>query len=171
MLWTLERVVTNISELSSQALLGLHGKIAEELRSRGVTRTLNNPVGDFAEHLFCKAFRWDQAKNSHARVDAIDPSNGTRYQIKGRRVTAGNNSRQLGAIRDLAGAHFEFLAAVLFSEDYGVFRAAIIPCSIIVEKASFVVNTNSHKFILRDDVWSATGVRDVTAELRSVIVA
>jgi hypothetical protein len=47
-------------------------------------------------------------------------------------------------------------------------RAAIIPRKVVEERAIFVVHTNSHKFILRDDVWLEPGVRDVTAELRSV---
>jgi len=159
----------DVSELSSLTLLALHGKIAEELRSRGITRTLNNPVGDLAEYLFCKAFGWQQANNSHARVDAVD-SEGIRYQIKGRRITTGNKSRQLGAIRDLSGAHFEYLAGVLFNENYEIVKAALIPCAVVVERATFVANTNSHKFLLRDDVWQASGVRDVTVELRRVIV-
>lgn len=100
-------------------------------------------------------------------TDAI-ASDGIRYQIKGRRLTRHNKSRQLGAIRDLGGAHFDFLAGVLFAEDYGVKRAAIIPYSVAVQRATFVEHTNSHKFMLRDDVWSAHGVRDVTSELQAV---
>lgn len=80
-------------------------------------------------------------------------------------MTRHNQSRQLSAIRDLAGAHFDYLAGVLFSEDYTVLRAAIIPRIIAEQRASFVVRTNSHKFILRDDVWEADGVTDVTAQL------
>jgi hypothetical protein len=95
---------------------------------------------------------------------------GKRYQIKGRRISAENKSRQLGAIRDLAGAHFDYLAAVLFDEGYEILRAAIIPCSVVVQNATFVANTNSHRFLLRDDVWKASGVRDVTTELRNVII-
>ncbi|MGA2687911.1 MAG: hypothetical protein ABSE85_07550 [Candidatus Korobacteraceae bacterium] len=47
-------------------------------------------------------------------------------------------------------------------------RAAIIPRAVAVERASFVERTNSHRFILRDDVWDAPGVGDVTMELRAV---
>ena len=47
-------------------------------------------------------------------------------------------------------------------------RAAIIPRAVIVEHASFQHHTNGHIFILRDDVWNAPDVRDVTAELRGV---
>jgi len=76
--------------------LSLHSRVAEELRARGVTRSSNNPTGDLAEYLFCKAFGWTQAQKSHANIDAVG-KDGTRYQIKGRRVTRFNNSRQLSA--------------------------------------------------------------------------
>ncbi len=157
----------DISALSPAALLALHAQVADELRSRGITRSSNNPTGDLAEYLFCKAFGWKQSGNSNPSVDAIDTS-GVRYQVKGRRMTRYNKSRQLSAIRNLMGAHFDFLAGVLFNEDYTVMRAALIPHTIALERAAFVEYTNSHKFMLRDDVWDASGVRDVTAELRAV---
>jgi hypothetical protein len=112
-------------------LLALHARLADQLRARGITRSANNPTGDLAEYLFCKAFGWKQAGKSNANVDAIG-SDGTRYQIKGRRITRYNHSRQLSAIRDLGGGNFNFIAAVLFNEDYTVMRAALIPHSIAV---------------------------------------
>jgi hypothetical protein len=44
----------------------------------------------------------------------------------------------------------------------------LIPHCVAIERAKFVEHTNSHKFILRDDIWRARGVRDVTQELRAV---
>ena len=157
----------NLSELSAPELLSLHAKVADQLRERGITRSANNPTGDLAEYLFCKAFGWKQAGNSKANIDAIGPD-GIRYQIKGRRITRYNSSRQLSAIRDLGGAHFDFLAGVLFDEDYGIMRAALIPHALAMERATFVERTNSHRFLLCDEIWNAPGVRDVTAELRAV---
>jgi hypothetical protein len=76
----------------------------------------------------------------------------------------------MSAIRDLPGSHFDVLAGVLFNEDYTVMRAALIPHAVALERATFVERTNSRRFLLRDDVWNAPGVRDVTAELRAVSV-
>ena len=159
----------DISQLSPFELLALHARLSDELRARGITRSSNNPTGDLAECLFCRAFGWTQAGNSKANIDAVD-GEGTRYQIKGRRVTRFNKSRQLSAIRDFEGAHFDYLAGVLFNEDFSIMRAALIPRPVVVERAVFVQRTNSHKFFLRDDVWTAPGVRDVTPELRAVIL-
>jgi hypothetical protein len=154
-----------IDHLPSIDLLRLHAQVGEALRSRKITRSANNPTGDLAEFLFCKTFGWQQGTNSEAHVDAVG-GDGTRYQIKGRRINRYNASRQLSAIRDLSSGHFDFLAAVLFSEDYSILRAAIIPCAVIVEQSAFVARTNSHKFMLRDDTWNIDGVQDVTASLR-----
>ena len=157
----------DLTQLSPAALLALHAKISEELRKRGITRSSNNPVGDLAEHLFCKAFGWDQASNSNANLDAIGPD-GKTYQIKGRRITHHNNSRQLSAIRELKGKNFDFLAGVLFEEDYSILRAAIIPHAIVMANSTYVERTNSHRFLLRDEIWEEHGVKDVTNQLRSI---
>jgi hypothetical protein len=154
----------DLTRLTSIELLTLHARIAEELRGRAIARTSNNPTGDLAEYLFCQAFGWKPAGNSKANIDAI-ARDGTRYQIKGRRITRHTKSRQLSAIRDLAGRHFDYLAGVLFTEEYRILRAALIPYAIVEQRAKFVEHTNSHKFILHDDVWTAPGVRDVTQKL------
>jgi hypothetical protein len=156
----------DITHLTALQLLALHAQVADALRVRGITRTANNPTGDLAEFIFCKAFGWTQVGKSKAHIDALGPD-GLRYQIKGRRITR-NKSRQLGALRDLAAGHFDFLAGVLFAEDYSVLRAAIIPHAVVIARATFQEHTNGHRFILHNDVWHAPGVRDVTAELRAV---
>jgi hypothetical protein len=96
-----------------------------------------------------------------------EPS-GDKYQIKGRRVTRYNKSRQLGAIRNFEEKGFSFLAGVLFNEDYTVLRAAIIPYAVVKDRAKFIAHTNSHKLILHEDVWKAEGVEDVTDQLRAI---
>ena len=162
-----ETVGMDLSACTAADLLKLHVEVADELRRRAITRSANNPTGDLAEYVFRKAFGWEPAGNSNANFDAVD-SEGKLYQIKGRRVTRFNPSRQLSAIRDLAGGHFHFLAGVIFAEDFSVQRAAIIPHAVVVASAAFVARTNSHKFLLRDTIWDQPGVRDVTPELRAI---
>jgi hypothetical protein len=160
-------MTVDLKQMAPIQLLALHARVSDELRNRGITRSSNNPTGDLAEYLFCRAFNWTQADNSKANIDAIGPD-GARYQIKGRRLTRFNKSRQLSAIRDFDGGHFDALAGVLFNEDYTVKRAALIPRAVVVDHSVFVAHTNSHKFMLRDDIWNAAGVQDVTEELRAV---
>lgn len=146
-------------------LLAAHTAILNELRDREVLRSANNPTGDYAEWLFCKAFGWDQAANSVKGYDATD-AEGIRYQVKGRRLHQLNTSRQLSAIRDLDG--FDVLAGVLFDAAFVVSRAALIPCEVVRDRSKFTQHTNSHRFLLRDDIWNAEGVEDVTSNLQSV---
>jgi hypothetical protein len=155
----------NLQTKSIFDLLALHTAIMEELRGRGILRSANNPTGDLAEYLFCAAFGWAQEYNSAKAFDAMG-EDGTRYQIKGRRIHRRNRSRQLSAIRDLDG--FDILAAVLFDDDYRIMRAALIPAAVVRERSTYIEHTNSHKFLLRDAIWDAPGVEDVTARLRQV---
>jgi len=148
-------------------LLRLHAAIGEQLRERGIVRSANNPVGDLAEYLFCQAFGWAQAANSAKSADAAC-SKGKLYQIKGRRTTRHNGSRQLGALRGLSDGGFDFLAGVIFAEDYTVSRAAIIPHATVLANATYVELTNSWKFMMRDTVWDWPETVDATAELRAV---
>lgn len=155
-----------LKRLSPLELLRIHVAIEEELRERGIVRSSNNPVGDFAEYLFCKAFGWKQAGNSAKSADALC-STGKLYQVKSRRPTRHNSSRQLSAIRDLDKGGFDYLAGIIFSEDYSVARAAIIPYDLVLANASYVERTNSWKFYLRDSVWDWPGVEDVTPQVRA----
>lgn len=153
-----------IGAASIRELLVLHGQIMDELREREIVRTGNGPVGDYAEVLFSRAFGWRLEPNSAAGYDATDGA-GVRYQIKARRVTRRNPSRQLGALRRLPDRTFDVLAGVLLNESYAVSRAILIPYEVIAATAKHVAHTNSWRFMLEDRVWSEPGVRDVTPEL------
>ena len=86
--------------------------------------------------------------------------------MKARRITPANPSRELGAIRDIAGQHFDFLAGLLFDQSCDViYRAAIIPHAVVMKHARPAPHSNSHKFLLRDDIWDVPGVCDVTDKL------
>lgn len=148
-------------------LLQLNAEVLDELRRRNILATSNAPLGDYAEWLFRRAFGWLPAGNSAKDIDAVG-EDGTRYQVKARRPHAQNKSRQLGALRRLDAANFDVLAAVLFSQDFTVMRAALIPHKVVLERATYVPATNSWKLILADQMWNVPGVEDVTAALLRV---
>lgn len=158
----------HVARASIRQLLRLHCHIGDELRERGISRTGNGPLGDYAEHLFARAFDWSLEGNSTSGHDAVD-ADGRRYQIKARRLTKRSPSRQLGAIRQLSDHRFDSLAAVLFDEGMDVKRAALIPHEIVVELAKRSEHTNSWRFMLTDRVWNIPGVEDVTSRLNAVI--
>lgn len=102
-----------ISLLSTYAV-ALHG-----LRSHGVIRSFNSPVGDIAEWMVSKKLQLTLTPMSNRSHDATDAS-GARYQIKARWCPSRNRSMQLGAVRDLLSNPFEFLVAVVFDRDFMV---------------------------------------------------
>lgn len=153
-----------ILQSSVAELLELYGDVMSELRRRGVVRTGNSPVGDYAELLFAKAFGWSLEQNSASGHDATD-TRGQRYQIKGRRIPNLAASRQLSAIRRINEHTFDFLAAVLFDARFKVFRAILVPHTLVQARARRSEHTNSWIFFLDDKLWRESGIRDVTAEL------
>ncbi|WCT76416.1 hypothetical protein [Novosphingobium humi] len=159
-----------LTGLSAAELLTLHADVADELRHREITRSSNNPAGDYAEYLFCKAFGWVQADNSVKSFDATDPATKMRYQIKSRRLTAPNTSRQLSALRNLKDQGFDYLAGLLFDRNYGIERAALIPYDQVLKLSKYGEHTNSWRFMLRDSVWLEAGVIDVSDKLRAMVI-
>lgn len=157
-------------DLASQTdrnLLMLYAELMAEMRRRKLTRSSNGPGADVAEGLVAKALTLTLNTASTAGYDGIDPQ-GRKIEVKCRRLTPHNGSRQLSAIRNIESAHFDFLAGVLFNEDFTVMRAALIPYSVVKEHAKFVKHTNGWKFVLRDSVWSLPGVEDITSRLKRV---
>jgi hypothetical protein len=152
---------------SAPALLALYAAIVEELHGRGVVRSTNNPVGDYAEYLTARAFGLSLVANSSSGYDAVSPD-GVRYQVKSRRLTARNPSRQLSFFHGLQppGDPFDVLVAVLFDEEFSVTRAALVPVATVREHAVYVGYVNAWRLILRDPVWALPGVEDVTDRIR-----
>jgi len=156
----------DLKPFSELELLQLNAATIGELKRRGVVRTNNKPTGDYAEHLFCTAFGWAQQNNSTKSYDAVSPD-GMTYQIKARHFSGGKSSRQLGSIRSF---DFDYLAAILFRENYFVERAIIIPVASIKGETHRSTHTNSELFYLEDYIWDWPGIQDATETLRQAQV-
>lgn len=155
----------NYSDISILELLKCYDAVLEELRKRNIVRTSNPPAGGYAEYLAAEALGLDLENNSNAGYDATDKDK-NRYEIKARRITPHNKSRRLSAIRNIENCHFYFLIGILFSADFSVLKAALIPRSVVVQKCRFSNHTNSSIFILNDSVWAYEGVKDITDALQ-----
>ena len=154
------------TELSDRQLLAAHGTLLDELTRRGVVRSANNPVADYAEALVSKALRLSREVPSRAGFDAIG-CDGRRYQIKGRRLAGPDASTQLGAIRNLDQRPFDILAAVAFEADLSVRYAALIPVELVAERGRYSRHTNAHVFHFRPGVLGDVRVIDITSDLAS----
>lgn len=159
-----------LARASIRELLTLHAEVMEELRRREVVRTSNSPVGDYAELLFSTAFGWTLENSSASGHDATD-KDGLRYQIKSRRLTSRNGSRQLSFLRRLPEKKFDYLAAVLFDARYQVKRAIILPHEGLETRCRYSKHANGWLLRLEDSCWEMAGARDVTDEIKSVATA
>lgn len=154
----------NKNELSSYSVSGLleqYAKIMKELKDRGAVRTKNNPCADYAEWIVSTRMKMELAPNSKAGYDAKD-NKGVKYQIKSRRMTPDNHSRQMGVIRNLDKKKFDSFIGVLFDEYFNVQEAYMVPHEVIGKYSRFSEHQNGHIFHLRGAVLSDSKIKDLT---------
>jgi len=142
----------DLENLENTDLLELYGRLMEELRQRRLVRSSNNPVSDYAEKIVCEKLKLSIQKQSSKGYDAIDEKSGTKYQIKARRLTSHNRSRQLGVIRNLDQKLFDYLIAVIFNEYFKPTEIWRIPREIIPKYARYSSHQNGHILVLTGKV-------------------
>ena len=71
----------DLNQMAVADLLRLFSRVLDELRSRGVVRSTNNPVADYAEYLVIKALDLRAAPKSTKGYDAVD-ANERKYKVK-----------------------------------------------------------------------------------------
>lgn len=155
-----------LNKLTVKDLLKLQADATNELKLRGVVRTQNNPLGDYTEWLVSKALNLELQTNSKAGYDGIS-KDGKRIQIKGRRVTFKNNSRQLSAIRNYSEKDFDVLAVVIYDEDFSVIEALLIPHEVVGQYASYRAHVNAHILILKGPILRDPRVESIKHALTS----
>ena len=153
----MEHILKNSSELD---LLKLHSLILKELKDREVIRSKNNPLGDYTEWLVSNKLNLDLARKSSAGHDATD-KNGVKYEIKSRRITIENKSRQLSVFRELKLKKFDFLIAVVFDSNFNIDEAYKIPHDVVFEYANLRKYLNGHLLHLKGKILKDIRVKDV----------
>jgi hypothetical protein len=133
-------------------LLHLYCDLMEELRQRGIVRSGNNPISDYGENIIGKRLNLKLTAGSNKGYDAIDEKTQVKFQIKSRRTTKYNDSRQLGVIRNLDQRLFDYLIAVFFDEFLEPKEIWQIPVDIISRYAKFSKHQNGHILILAGDI-------------------
>jgi hypothetical protein len=123
----------------------------KELRARGLIRTFNVPTGGYAERLVAQKLGLTLEKSSKKGFDGKD-KNGTRFQIKGRRITSRNKSRKLGVIRNYNQHSFDFLIVVLFDEYYDVIEIWKIPWHTVGRYSKYDERQNGHILYCKGDL-------------------
>jgi len=142
--------MSNFKNMNEQSLLNLYSDLMEELRQRQLIRSSNNPVADYAEKVAVECMGLSRVGKEERGYDAIDSGN-RRYQIKGRRITKHNSSRQLGVIRNLDEKLFDYLVAVIFNEDFTINEIWKVPYQFVKENSQFSEHQNGHIFYAKPD--------------------
>ncbi len=142
----------NLSEKSTIDLVNLYGNILSELNSRGVVRTYNSPVGDYAEWLVSHKLGLNLERNSPKGYDAYLEQDKVRitYQIKSRweHGAPSAKTRKLSVLRDVGENAFHYLIAVIFGPHFEIREAWQIPVEVLGQYLSYSRHVNGYLLTL-----------------------
>ena len=157
--------MTDLTSLTALELLQLQGSVITELRQREIVRTSNAPLGDYTEWLVARTLNLDLEVSSKAGFDA-QTKDGIRIQIKGRRPTKENQSRQLSAIRKYDEQDFDELIAVFFNENFTIKEVYRMPHKIIGKYAKYRSHPNAHVLIMQGPILEDPDVEEISHKFR-----
>jgi hypothetical protein len=158
--------VFDISNYSGRDLLLIYANVMDQLRAKSIIQSSNNPVADLSELLVCRALDLKRQRNSAAGYDGED-RDGKRYQIKGRRRTAFNDSCQLSAIRKLDTRPFDFLVAVIFQPNFEIEFAGVVKIEHVLQYCRQSTHVNGHLMDFKPSLWAAPTTTDITHRVRA----
>ncbi len=156
----------DLSTFSEPGLFSLYRAILSELKRRGVMRTENAPVGDYAEYLVATALGGQLAPNSEKSWDVLG-DDGEKLQVKARVVSspAEPGQLQLSPFRSFA---FDSAVIVLLSTtDYAVARASKVPRDVVESSAVYRQHVNGKVLFARPEIMGHPDATDLTATLRA----
>lgn len=152
-------VISDVDPNSICNLFATYNEVMKKLRDMGVIRSSNNPIGDYGEYLISRRLGLTLTEKSSQGVDAIDKL-GIKYQIKSRRLSPENRSRQLGGFRDLNRNLFDFCLAGIFSYDFQLKELWKLPHDVIVKFAK-PTTRGFDKIVLDGPILNASGVQNL----------
>jgi hypothetical protein len=156
----------DLSAFSESGLFSLYRAILRELKSRGVIRTENAPVGDYAEYLVATGLGGQLAPNSEKAWDVLG-NDGEKLQVKARVVSdpAEPGQLQLSPFRSFG---FDSAVIVLLSAtDYTVSRASKVPRCVVESSAVYRQHVNGKVLFARPEIMGHPDATDLTATLRA----
>jgi hypothetical protein len=143
-------------------LLRLHAATLSRLKELGLLHNIN-PVADLAKSLAARLLGGCVMSLSMSSYCVI-VSTGTLetiYQVKARRLTAENGSRQLGGIRDMDEQRFDCLVGMSFDENFAPLKAAIIPLGGREGQRHLYSPYELLEVLPKDSVWTLPSVQDL----------
>lgn len=155
-----------LGEASVPGLLGQYAAILAELRARGIVRTSNAPLGDYAEYLTQQVYGGDLAANSVRSYDLID-SEGRRVQVKARTWAPTTSPSSVFSV--FRSFDFDVAVLLVFSQKtYELLWAVEMAPAAIERAARWSSHVNGHR--LRVPLARRDGV-DVTQRFDRALAA
>ena len=157
-------------DLKNQSVLenlNLLADIFDELIRKKVTRSQNNPLGDYAEKLAERVMNLTLEEGSKEGFDAIGNHDGKKYQIKARRTTKPNNAILLSVFRKIESVHFDFLLVVVCNMNFTVEKAYKIPHNIVENHAKPAKGVSGVTLSLNNHLKAHEEVQDLSADFQS----
>lgn len=142
-----DRVPRPLADASTPELLSQYAQILAELRMRGVVRTSNAPLGDYAEYMAAAAYGGTLAANSAKSYDLI-AGDGRRIQVKARTVSATTSPAAVFSVF----RSFDFDTATLLALDartYAVMWAAEMAPDAVREASRWSAHVRGHLLPIR----------------------
>lgn len=139
-------MLPDLSSFSVKGLLQLEAGVVTELRSRGLVRTNNKPLGDIAEQIVLAA-RGGALEPNSARSHDVTDSEGRRIQVKAMGTRSVGRSGQFSSFRS-----FDFDTAVFLVFEANTFDLALareVAASDIEAVAPYSAHTNGRAVTLR----------------------
>lgn len=129
-----------LGAVPTRELLVRYGATLTELERRGVVRSRNAPVGDYAEYLAARVYGGTLAPKSLKSYDMTTPQ-GERYQVKARTIRPGMKS---GASFSVVRSNdFDFMLYLALDwETYGVLWAREVPVADLRHEGRFSPHVN-----------------------------
>lgn len=152
----------DLSGASVPELLRQYAAILAELRDRGVVRTRNAPLGDYAEHLATKVYGGTLVANSVKSYDLL-AADDRRVQVKAR--TVGPDTRASAVFSAFRSFDFDIAVLITFdSATYALRQAREVPAADLETAGRHSAHINGRLIKI------TTGLRlgvDVTSRFRA----
>lgn len=154
-----QALLADVRELDDPRLTALWAATMAELRVRGLVRSANEPVADYAERVAAAELGLTLMARSTKGYDAVG-AYGLRYQIKRRRRTV--SQRCSSALSETClSAHFDVLLALVFHSDLEHREMWSIPHAAAATHARFHQHVNGHVMRLNAAVYCRSRVSSV----------
>jgi hypothetical protein len=150
-------------------LLAGYARILAELRhTRGIVRSNNAPVGDYAEYLSAAALGAELVANFSVKsYDLVSPEWG-RVQVKARLVS---DPPTAGQLQTSPFRSWDFEHACLVqcrAEDYTVSRAALVPVDVVKEHSRYSKHVGGSIVLMTPALMGHEKAHDITELLAAV---